>query len=88
MSRELWSYQEYAVNKYKDREYFGLLFPTGTGKTRTAIAIAEEKDMPVLIMVDDPPKIAGRYTESKSVRLQIPPFPNLHICSNLQYRLS
>lgn len=50
MSRKLWQHQQYAVNKYKDREYFGLLFPTGTGKTATAIAIAEEKDMPVLII--------------------------------------
>lgn len=50
MSVKLWSYQMYAVNKYKDREYFGLLFPTGTGKTLTACRIAEEKDMPVLII--------------------------------------
>lgn len=50
MSRKLWQHQAYAVNKYKDREYFGLLFPTGTGKTLTACRIAEEKDMPVLII--------------------------------------
>ena len=50
MARKLWKHQQYALDKYKDREYFGLLFPTGTGKTSTAIAIAEAKDMPVLII--------------------------------------
>lgn len=50
MSRKLWKYQKYAVEKYKNRKFFGLLFPTGTGKTLTAIAIAEEKDKPVLII--------------------------------------
>lgn len=48
--KELWQHQKYAVNKYKDREYFGLLLPCGTGKTITAIAIAEEKEKPVLII--------------------------------------
>lgn len=48
--KKLWKHQQYAVDKYKDREYFGLLFPCGTGKTITAIAIAEEKDRPVLII--------------------------------------
>lgn len=48
--RKLWEHQQYAVNKYKDRKYFGLLFPTGTGKSMTATAIAEEKDLPVLII--------------------------------------
>ena len=50
MSRELWAHQKYALEKYKDREAFGLLFPTGTGKTLTASRIAEAKDMPVLII--------------------------------------
>lgn len=48
--KKLWAHQEYAVNKYKDRPYFGLLFPTGTGKSLTACRIAEEKDKPVLII--------------------------------------
>lgn len=48
--KELWKHQQYALDKYKDRKFFGLLFPTGTGKTKTAIAIAEEKDKPVLII--------------------------------------
>lgn len=47
---ELWEHQKYALEKYKDRSFFGLLFPTGTGKTKTAIAIAEEKEKPVLII--------------------------------------
>ena len=50
MSRKLWKHQQYAVDKYKDRPYFGLLFPCGCGKTLTAIAIAEEKEKPVLII--------------------------------------
>lgn len=50
MSRKLWKHQQYALDKYKDRKYFGLLFPTGTGKTSTAIAIAEAKEKPVLII--------------------------------------
>lgn len=50
MRRELWKHQEYALEKYKDKDFFGLLFPCGTGKTVTAIAIAEAKDKPVLII--------------------------------------
>ena len=50
MARTLWQHQKYALEKYKDREAFGLLFPTGTGKTLTASRIAEAKDMPVLII--------------------------------------
>lgn len=45
-----WKHQLYAIDKYKDRPYFGLLFPTGTGKTFTASRIAEAKDKPVLII--------------------------------------
>ena len=48
--KTLWKHQKYAYDKYKNREYFGLLFPTGTGKTLTASRIAEAKDMPVLII--------------------------------------
>lgn len=46
----LWNHQKYALEKYKDRKFFGLLFPTGTGKTKTAIVLAEAKDKPVLII--------------------------------------
>lgn len=48
--RQLWKHQKYALDKYKSRKFFGLLFPCGTGKTNTAIALAEEKDKPVLII--------------------------------------
>ena len=48
--KKLWKHQSYALEKYKDSEYFGLLFPCGTGKTKTAIAIAEAKEKPVLII--------------------------------------
>lgn len=48
--KQLWKHQKYAYEKYKGREYFGLLFPTGTGKTLTACRIAEAKDRPVLII--------------------------------------
>ena len=53
--RKLWKHQEYAVNKYKNRKFFdkkfcGILFPCGCGKTLTAIALAEEKERPVLII--------------------------------------
>lgn len=48
--RELWNHQSYALNKFKDRTFFGLLFPCGTGKTATATRIAEEKEKPVLII--------------------------------------
>lgn len=41
---------EVCSRKIQNRKFFGLLFPTGTGKTLTAIAIAEEKDKPVLII--------------------------------------
>lgn len=48
--KPLWNHQKYALDKYKDRKFFGLLFPTGTGKTKTSIVIAEEKDKPVIII--------------------------------------
>ena len=50
MSKKLWNHQQYAIDKYKDRPYFGLLFSCGLGKTLTTIRIAEEKDRPVLII--------------------------------------
>lgn len=48
--RKLWKHQEYAVQKYKDKKFCGILFPCGCGKTLTAIALAEEKERPVLII--------------------------------------
>lgn len=50
MTKKLWKHQRYAIDKYKDRPFFGLLFDMGLGKTLTATRIAEEKDMPVLII--------------------------------------
>ena len=50
MAKKLWKHQQYSLDKYKNRESFGLLFPTGTGKTLTACRIAEAKDRPVLII--------------------------------------
>ena len=47
---KLWSHQQYAVDKYKDKPFFGLLFDMGLGKSLTAIKIAEAKDKPVLII--------------------------------------
>lgn len=50
MSKKLWNHQKYAISKYKDRKFFGLLFSCGLGKTLTTIRIAEEKERPVLII--------------------------------------
>lgn len=50
---KLWKHQAYAINKYKDRPFFGLLFDCGLGKTVTAIKIAEAKERPVLIIAPD-----------------------------------
>ena len=52
-TKELWEFQKYAIAKYKDRPFFGLLFPCGKGKTLTAIRIAEQKERPVLIIAPD-----------------------------------
>lgn len=48
--KELWAHQKYAIEKYKDKPFFGLLFDMGMGKTLTATRIAEAKDKPVLII--------------------------------------
>ena len=48
--KKLWAHQEYAINKYRDRKFFGLIFDMGLGKTLTATRIAEEKEKPVLII--------------------------------------
>ena len=50
MAKKLWKHQRYAIDKYKDRPFVGLLFSCGLGKTLTTIRIAEEKDRPVLII--------------------------------------
>lgn len=47
---KLWQHQQYAVDKYKNRTFFGLLFSCGLGKTLTAMRIAEAKDKPTLII--------------------------------------
>ena len=47
---KLWNHQKYAIEKFKDRHFFGLLFDCGLGKTVTAIKIAEAKERPVLII--------------------------------------
>lgn len=47
---KLWNHQKYAIEKFKDRPFFGLLFDCGLGKTLTAIKIAEAKNRPVLII--------------------------------------
>lgn len=48
--KTLWKHQKYALEKYKDRDYFGILFNMGLGKSAAAIAIAEAKERPVLII--------------------------------------
>ena len=61
MSKKLWNHQRYAIDKYKDRPFFGLLFSCGLGKTLTTIRIAEEKDRPVLIIA--PNALAAQWVE-------------------------
>lgn len=48
--KKLWAHQKYAIEKFKGKPYFGLLFDMGLGKTLTAARIAEEKEKPVLII--------------------------------------
>lgn len=50
MKKQLWAHQKYAIEKYKNRKFFGLIFDMGLGKTLTATRIAEEKEKPVLII--------------------------------------
>lgn len=40
-----WKHQDIAIERFRDRQYFGLLFDCGTGKTHTAIEIAKAKEM-------------------------------------------
>lgn len=50
MGIKLWSHQQYALDKYKDKSFFGLLFSCGLGKTITALSIAKEKERPLLVI--------------------------------------
>lgn len=59
--RKLWNHQKYAIDKYKDRPYFALLFGTGLGKTLTATRIAEEKERPVIIIA--PNALCNQWAE-------------------------
>ena len=59
--KKLWPHQQYSIDKYKDRPFFGLLFSCGLGKTLTTIRIAEEKDRPVLIIA--PNTLAAQWVE-------------------------
>lgn len=59
--RPLWKHQEYALKKYAEENSFGLLFPCGTGKTATATRIAEEKELPVLIIA--PSNLCNQWAE-------------------------
>ena len=59
--KTLWNHQKYAIDKYKGRSFFGLLFDMGLGKTLTAIRIAEEKERPVLIIA--PKALCNQWQE-------------------------
>jgi SNF2 family DNA or RNA helicase len=63
--KTLWNHQKYAIDKYKDRSFFGLLFDMGLGKTLTAIRIAEEKERPVLIIA--PRALCNQWKEEIEV---------------------
>lgn len=60
MSLNLFSFQRKAVELFRDRPFFALLFRVGNGKTLTASRIAEEKNLPVLIIA---PKALCRQWE-------------------------
>ena len=59
--KTLWNHQKYAIDKYKNRPFFGLLFDMGLGKTLTAIKIAEEKERPVLVIA--PKALCNQWKE-------------------------
>lgn len=59
--KKLWNHQKYAIDKYKNRPFFGLLFDMGLGKTLTTIRIAEEKERPVLIIA--PKALCNQWQE-------------------------
>lgn len=45
-----WIHQEKATKRFSPAKFFGLLFDCGTGKTRTAIRIALNKQLPTLVI--------------------------------------
>lgn len=57
-----WAHQNIAFERFKDKEFFGLLFDCGTGKTRTFIRIAEDKELPVLVIA--PKNILEQWEEA------------------------
>ena len=61
MTKKLWNHQRYAIDKYKDRPFFGLLFDMGLGKTLTATRIAEEKEKPGLINTHNDQRQQWKY---------------------------
>lgn len=61
MKRQLWKHQAYAIEHYKNKPFFALLFGTGLGKTLTATRIAEEKERPVLIIA--PNALCNQWAE-------------------------
>lgn len=50
MPRKSFKYQEEAIEKVKDLPFAMLNMACGTGKTHTAINIAQHKDMPTIII--------------------------------------
>lgn len=75
---KLWKHQEYAVKKFKDRPFFGLLFDCGLGKTVTAIKIAEAKDRPVLIIA---PNVLCRQWKEEIEKYQEEPWETV-VCTS------
>lgn len=83
MSKKEWEHQKYSIEKYKDRSFFGLLFPTGTGKTFTATRIAEQKERPVLIIAPNAlcKQWADELTNKKEDRITTKDW-NVLVCSS------
>ena len=57
-----WKHQDLAVARFKESEYFGLLFDCGTGKTRTAKLIADEKERNNLVVA--PKNLRNQWVEA------------------------
>jgi superfamily II DNA or RNA helicase len=57
-----WKHQSLAIERYAKAEYAGLLFDCGTGKTRTAIKIAEKKGRPVIVIA--PKNLMTRWEDA------------------------
>lgn len=60
--RSNWVHQDAAVERFKDKEACGLLFDCGTGKTRTAIKLAEAKGKAVLVIA--PKNLCWQWEEA------------------------